>query len=148
VGDGEDVPHLKARAQRLGVADLIDWHGSVAHEDVPGFYRRAAVTVLPSLTDSESFGMTLVEAMASGCPVVGSAVGGIPFVIRDGVDGLLATPGDATDLAAAVGEILTNPIRAAAMGQAGRAAAETRWDWNRQKEQTKEVLTGVAKTTT
>ena len=71
VGDGDDVAHLQAQAERLGVADRIDWIGRVDHRDLPQHYRRAGVTVLPSLTESESFGMTLVEAMASGCPVVG-----------------------------------------------------------------------------
>ena len=103
VGDGDDVAALRRRAERLGVADIIDWHGQVDHDELPRFYQRAGVTVLPSLTESESFGMTLVEAMASGCPVVGSAVGGIPFVIRDSVDGLLVPPGDPAALADGTG---------------------------------------------
>ena len=73
--------------------------------------------------------MTLVEAMASGCPVVGSDVGGIPFVVRDGVDGLLVRPGDADALADALAAVLTDPARAAALGAAGREAAVERWDW-------------------
>ena len=93
VGDGDDVAHLQARPPSSGSADLVDWQGAVDHAGCPQHYRRAGVTVLPSLTEAESFGMTLVEAMASGCPVVGSDVGGIPFVIRDGVDGLLVPPG-------------------------------------------------------
>lgn len=143
VGDGDDVRHLQAQAERLGVADCIDWHGQVGHDELPRFYRRAAVTVLPSLTESESFGMTLVEAMASGCAVVGSDVGGIPFVIRDGVDGLLVPPGDAVALAGALGTVLRDPARAARLGAAGREAAQTRWDWTRQRERTIDVLDAV-----
>lgn len=144
VGDGDDVTALRARAAERGVADLIDWHGHVQHHDLPRFYQRAAVTVLPSLTESESFGMTLVEAMASGCPVVGSAVGGIPFVVRDGVDGVLVAPGDPVALADAVADIVTDPARAAALGAAGRESARTRWDWSHQRENTVRVLEGVA----
>ncbi len=145
VGDGDDVGELKARAARLGVADCIDWHGKVDHKDLPYFYRRAGVTVLPSLTESESFGMTLIEAMATGCPVVGSEVGGIPFVIRDGVDGLLARPGNPTALAAALGTVLTDRTLASALGAAGRKAALSRWDWARQQEQTIQVLEEAAR---
>ena len=116
VGDGDDVDHLRRRAAALGVADLISWHGRVSHRELPGHYRRAGVTVLPSLTESESFGMTLVEAMACGCPVVGSAVGGIPFVVRDGVDGLLVPPGDPAALAEALAAVLDRP---AARGRPG-----------------------------
>jgi glycosyltransferase involved in cell wall biosynthesis len=140
VGDGDDVPALQARAARLGVGDLIDWHGPVEHDRLPHFYRRAGVTVLPSLTESESFGMTLVEAMASGCPVVGSAVGGIPFVIRDNVDGLLVAPGDPSALAEALAAVLTDPDRAASLGAAGREAATSRWDWNRQRDSTLRII--------
>ena len=145
VGDGDDVPHLKALADRLGVADSIDWHGQVAHDDLPRFYQRAGVTVLPSLTESESFGMTLVEAMATGCPVVGSNVGGIPFVIRDNVDGVLVPPGDASALADGVASVLTDPTKAAALGAAGREAALARWDWGRQEERTIRVIEEAAR---
>jgi glycosyltransferase involved in cell wall biosynthesis len=140
VGDGDDVTELQALAIRLGVDDLVEWTGPVDHANLPQHYRRAGVTVLPSLTESESFGMTLVEAMASGCPVVGSAVGGIPFVIRDGIDGLLVTPGDTQELAEALGTVLRDPARAASLGAAGREAAEQRWDWGRREEQLMDVI--------
>ena len=140
VGDGDDVDDLKALASRLGVDDLVEWTGAVDHADLPEHYRRAGVTVLPSLTESESFGMTLVEAMASGCPVVGSAVGGIPFVIRNGIDGLLVAPGDTDALAEALGAVLRDPVRAASLGAAGREAAEQRWDWGQREEQLMDVI--------
>ncbi|WP_036225516.1 glycosyltransferase family 4 protein [Marmoricola sp. URHB0036] len=145
VGDGDDVPALRQRAEALGVADAIEWHGRVEHDELPAYYQRAGVTVLPSLTESESFGMTLVEAMATGCPVVGSATGGIPFVVRDEVDGLLVPPGDAGALADALAVVLTDPARAAALGAAGREAARARWDWSRQEDRTLRVLDQAAR---
>jgi glycosyltransferase involved in cell wall biosynthesis len=136
VGDGDDVEALQKRAAELGVADVVDWAGRLPHDELPGRYRRAGVTVLPSLTASESFGMTLVEAMACGCPVVGSDVGGIPSVVRDGVDGVLVPPGDPAALAEALAGVLTAPDRAARLGTAGRDAAVTRWDWRQQEART------------
>jgi glycosyltransferase involved in cell wall biosynthesis len=145
VGSGDDVAALQEQARRLGVADLVTWHGRVAHEDLPDHYRRAGVTVLPSLTEAESFGMTLVEAMAGGCPVVGSDVGGVPFVVRDGVDGLLVRPGDLDALAAALARVLTEPGTAERMGTAGREAAVARWDWARQEDTTVRVVEQAAR---
>ncbi len=145
VGTGDDVPHLTARAERLGVADMVEWRGAVDHADLPEHYRSAGVTVLPSLTESESFGITLVEAMASGCPVVGSDVGGIPHVVRDGVDGLLTPPGDHAALADALATVLLDREGAAAMGAAGREAAASRWDWARQEERLVQVIGNVVR---
>ena len=145
VGDGDDVATLQARAEQLGVTQSIDWVGRVDHHALPRHYQRAGVTVLPSLTESESFGMTLVEAMASGCPVVGSDVGGSPFVVRDGVDGLLVPPGDARALAEALAAVLSDPARAAALGAAGREAAVSRWDWSRQRDAMVRVIDDVAR---
>ena len=107
VGDGDDVEALQKRAAELGVADLIDWRGRVHHDELPAYYHRAGVTVLPSLTESESFGMTLAEALACGCPVVGSDVGGIPYVVGD--DGRLVPPGDPLALAEALAAALDEP---------------------------------------
>jgi len=120
--------------------DLITWHGAVDHESLPAFYDRAAVTVLPSLTEAESFGMTLVEAMATGCPVVGSAVGGIPHVIRHGEDGLLVPPGEPDALAEAVAALMLDPVRRRDLAAAGRQAAESRWDWKHQEKRMISVL--------
>ena len=129
VGDGDDVPTLRARAASLGIEDRVVWRGSLHGEELVGAYQSAAVVVLPSLTESESFGMTLVEAMACGRPVVGSDVGGIPFVVRDGVDGLLVPPGDAAALARALERLLSSPEELTRLGEAGRQAAVERWDW-------------------
>jgi glycosyltransferase involved in cell wall biosynthesis len=144
VGDGDDVRRLQDCAAELGVAHAIDWRGAVDHWALPELYRRAGVTVLPSLTEAESFGITLVEAMASGCPVVASRVGGIPYVVRDGVDGQLVTPGDPTALADALADVLLDPARAAEMGAGGREAAASRWDWTCQERRLVDLIEGVA----
>lgn len=134
VGDGDLVPEVKALAAELGVADSIRWHGSLSHAELAHVMRRVSVTCLPSLTESESFGMTLIEAMASGCPVVGSDVGGIPHVVRSDVDGLVVPPGETAPLAEALASILEDDALARRLGRAGRIAAEDTWDWSRQRE--------------
>jgi glycosyltransferase involved in cell wall biosynthesis len=143
VGEGDAVPGLKALATELGVADHVRWHGGLSPEGVAGHYRSTSATVLPSLTEAESFGMVLVEAMASGCPVVGSEVGGIPYVVRDEVDGLIVSPGDVHALATALVRLLEDPHLVARMGREGRRAAEERWDWRLQEKATLGVVRGA-----
>jgi glycosyltransferase involved in cell wall biosynthesis len=134
VGDGDDVVTRQKQAADLGVADVVDWTGRVDHAQLPARYRRAGVTVLPSLTESESFGMALAEALACGCPVVGSDVGGIPFVVRDGVDGRLVPPGDPATLAAALAGVLTDPPQ----------VDTGRWGWDQRIEATVRVMEAAA----
>lgn len=144
VGDGDDVPALRSRAAALGIAARVDWRGALSGAELVGAYQQASVVVLPSLTESESFGMTLVEAMACGRPVVGSRVGGIPFVVRDGVDGVLVPPGDVGSLASALTGLLRDGDRRAALGAAGRAVAEQRWDWRHSTGATLQLLREAA----
>lgn len=110
-------------AAALGtVADRIDFLGHL--HDVAPLYPLLNVVCVPSL--SEAFGLSAIEALALGVPVVGSAVGGLPEVIHDGATGLLVPPADPQALASAVLELLRNPDRARAMGMAGqREAGET-----------------------
>ena len=98
VGNGDAVADHRSRAARLGIADCVAFRGFLNDVGLVEAYRRATVVVLPSLTESESFGMALLEGMSCGRPVVGSRVGGIPIVVTDGDDGLLVPPATRTPL--------------------------------------------------
>jgi len=122
VGEGPARADLEERAAREGVSHCTLFPG--LRRDVPEVMRALDLFVQPSLW--EGFGITLLEAMAVGTPVVASRVGGIPEVIADGAEGLLVPPGDAPALASACAQVLRNRERAARMGKAGieRVGAE------------------------
>ena len=123
--------YLEASLARLP-ADArarIRLHGKRPHDELPAFYRRADVLVVPSL--SEAFGKPAVEAMASGLPVVATRVGGIPEVVADGETGLLVPPNDPVALAEAMGRLAADPALRARLGAAGRARAEERFSYDR-----------------
>ncbi|MEA3201287.1 MAG: hypothetical protein QOE90_2715 [Thermoplasmata archaeon] len=117
-------------AERYRKLPRVEVAGRVDDDQLVEEYQRASVLVLPSTSAAESFGMVLAEANACGRPVVGSRVGGIPFFVRDGENGLLAAPGDAADLAAKIGRLLGDADLRRRLGEAGRARvlAEHRWD--------------------
>jgi glycosyltransferase involved in cell wall biosynthesis len=83
---------------------------------------------MPSRTDS--FGIVFLEAWANGLPVVAAAAGGVPEVVQDGRTGLLVPFGDVPRLAAALGELIDEPARARAMGEAGRTHVNTGYTWD------------------
>jgi len=92
IGSGPEKETLVNRAHELGLENQIHFPGVVDNEDLPSYYHAADVFVLPSINKSgktEALGVVLLEAMASGCPVIGSNVGGIPDIIIDGVNGFL-----------------------------------------------------------
>lgn len=125
VGEGDLVDAYRARfAQR----DVV-FAGRVAEASLPREYSEASVVVLPSITAAESFGMVLAEANACERPVVASDVGGIPCFVRDGENGLLVPPGDASALADAIERVLADPSLARRLGANGRARVvrEHRW---------------------
>jgi glycosyltransferase involved in cell wall biosynthesis len=131
VGGGDAVSDHLALAAGLGIAHRVDAVGELTGAALVAELRTAAVAVLPSRTEAESFGMALVEAMACATPVVGSAVGGIPGVVVDGVTGLLVPPGDPVALAEACGRLLGDGALADRLGAAGRRRAEEHYDWRR-----------------
>ena len=96
--------HIHREVARLGLECAIDWTGFT--RDVPAELARLDLFVLPSLF-GEGLPMVVLEAMAAGIPLVATRVEGIPEAIRPGIDGLLATPGDAEALAAAIDSYLT-----------------------------------------
>lgn len=98
---------IKGRAARLQIAEAIDWTGFT--RDVPAEMRRMDLFVLPSLF-GEGLPMVVLEAMAHGVPVVGTRVEGVPEAVRDGAEGVLAAPGDAVDLSAAIRRFLDGQV--------------------------------------
>lgn len=98
---------IKAQAERLEIADAIDWTGFT--RDVPAELAKMDLFVLPSLF-GEGLPMVVLEAMAHGVPVIGTRVEGVPEAVRDGIDGLLAEPDDAVDLARAIRQFLDGEV--------------------------------------
>jgi glycosyltransferase involved in cell wall biosynthesis len=117
VGDGRLRPALEEQGRQLGVADRVRFLGVRA--DVPDLLRAADLFTLLSVSEAAS--LTLMEAMACALPVVVTAVGGNPDIVRDGREGLLVPRGDGAAAAAAFLRLLDDPAEAARMGAAGRA---------------------------
>jgi glycosyltransferase involved in cell wall biosynthesis len=122
VGGGPLREVLQQQAEALHIADRVTFVRQIASTDMPPRYHALDVLVLPSLTRrnwKEQFGRVLVEAMASGIPVIGSDSGAIPDVIGEG--GLVVPEGDVNALADALLRLMNRPDEAAALGQKGRA---------------------------
>ena len=96
VGDGSLRASMEQQAVELGCADHIRWVGRQPQEELPRWYGQMDVVLMPSR--SEGFGLTAIEAMACGCVVVASDVGGLPEVVRDGACGLLHRTEDIADM--------------------------------------------------
>jgi len=122
VGDGADRGRLQDLARQLGIGDRVDFIGQLPSLALPAEYHKIDTLVLPSLTRpkwKEQFGRVLVEAMASGLPVLGSDSGAIPSVL--GGAGRILPEGDVAALAAALRDLRDQPRQRDAMIAAGRA---------------------------
>jgi glycosyltransferase involved in cell wall biosynthesis len=123
VGDGPDRDGVEELAGELGVIRHCLFPGY--QEDVGSFFSAFDVFVLPS--GSEGTPVTAIEALASGCPVVATRVGGVPDVVDDGVDGFLVEPAAADELASRLVQLARDPELRARMGDAGRERMRTRY---------------------
>jgi len=102
--DGEYVDEVHQTAQDVGVASSVSLPGFVPEADLAPLYAVADAFVLPSL--EEGFGMTVIEALAAGTPVVGTRVGAVPDILDNGVHGHLVDPNDPNGLADAIEQTL------------------------------------------
>jgi glycosyltransferase involved in cell wall biosynthesis len=123
VGDGPDRHHVEERASELGIVRHCLFLGY--QEDVSGWYRAFDAMILPSA--NEGTPVVVIEALAAGCPVVATSVGGVPDVVREGIDGFLVPPRDTEALAERLARLAQDPELRARMGAAGRESVPPRY---------------------
>ncbi len=134
VGGGPAEPSLRRAVAARGLSDSVLFAGPVAPADLPAYYAAGDVFAMPCRTrraglDVEGLGMVFLEAAACGLPVVAGTSGGAPEAVREGITGHVVDPRSPAAVAEALAELLADPVRARAMGAAGRAWVEERWSW-------------------
>ena len=138
IGDGPLKRRLRALARSLGLGERVSFLGARPHAEVRAWMRKAALLVLPSVRTItgrvEALGQVLLEAAASGVPVIGSREGGIPESVIDGRTGFLVPARDPDALARRMIELLDDSTLRYRMGAAARAHVERNFDIRRQTE--------------
>ncbi len=147
VGDGDDAPRLRALAEASGVAGRVGFVGPMRDDELPEAYATSTIYLGASRVDKEinveGFGISFLEAAASGLPSVAGDSGGVRSAVRDGETGILVPPTDAEAVAGAIRSLLLNPDRRARMGRAARHAVETHYNWDRVARETREFTYDV-----
>jgi glycosyltransferase involved in cell wall biosynthesis len=131
IGDGPEQPALRAEARRLGVGDRVLFAGALPHYlDLIPYYLAADAFWFPSNARSEAFGLVQVEAMASGCPVINTAIphSGVSWVSLHDQTGLTIPVDDPGALAAAANRLLDEPGLRDRLAAGGRARAASEFD--------------------
>jgi glycosyltransferase involved in cell wall biosynthesis len=128
-GDGPERAWVEGRRQHPGLNGSLELVGPIPHSNVPELLKRASILCLPSR--GEPFGMVVLEAMASGRPVVAVDGPGPRYLVDDGRGGYLVPPADVPALAEALLRVLDNPARLDAMGRHNRRKIEAELSWRR-----------------
>ena len=127
VGDGSEMNKLKEAVSKLKIANQVIFVGSVVNSEMPKYYAASDIVVLPSLKEATS--IAGLEAMASGKPLVGTNVGGIPQIITEGETGILVPPKNPEALGRAIVYLLTNNEKRIEIGLNARKRVETEFSW-------------------
>ena len=144
VGDGSERKSFEQTLARYSLHDRAQFTGAIPYDHVPQLYQQMDVLVVPTQTTNrirEQFGRVIVEAMASGVPVIGSTCGAIPEVID--AAGVIVPEGDANALADALRTVLIDLHLREQLARAGRQRIETHYTWDRVADKTYELFCHV-----
>lgn len=129
VGPGNQTEELKELAAKLGISDRVRFIGKVPHIDVPKWLNRFDVYAAPSILDSESFGVAVIEASSCRKPVIVSDVGGLPEVVEDGKTGFIVPSGNVDKLSEKITQLIMDEKLRENMGIAGEKRVKELYDW-------------------
>lgn len=144
IGTGDAVEYYRRQAEDLGIGKSIIMNGVKTGPELAAAYRRARAVVLPSISDSEAFSLVLVEAMASGRPVIATDIGGNPQVVDDGVNGLLVPAKNPAAMAKAIEKILTEDEFARQLGRAGAQKSKS-FSWEKRVGEYEDLFSELTK---
>ena len=146
VGDGPLEAEMRSRAAALGIADRIQFTGSLADDEVQAHYQACDALVLPSVARTEAFGVVQIEAMAAGLPVVSTRLPtGVPWVNQDGVSGIVVPPDDAASLGAALRCLAHDAVLRTRLADGARRRAEALFSRERMVRAFKDVVETVVR---
>ncbi|KAA0092391.1 glycosyltransferase family 1 protein [Mycolicibacterium sp. P1-18] len=145
VGGGPYLADLRRLAHAGGVAEDVVFTEGVPAEELPAHHAMADVFAMPCRTrghglDVEGLGIVYLEASATGVPVVAGNSGGAPESVLDGTTGMVVDGDDVGAITAAVGDLLSDPDRAAEMGRAGRDWVVDEWQWRTKARRLSQLL--------
>jgi phosphatidylinositol alpha-1,6-mannosyltransferase len=147
VGEGVDETRLRAHVSELHLEGNVIFAGAIPDTDLPEAYATATIYAGPSRIDNvinaEGFGISFLEASASGLPVVAGDSGGVRSAVRDGETGIVLPPLDVDAWAETIGDLLRSESRRSALGSAGRRAVETFYNWDRVARDTRDFTAEV-----
>ncbi|MFC1682145.1 glycosyltransferase family 4 protein, partial [Nanoarchaeota archaeon] len=121
----------------------VEFIGTRKGKELVKEINKSKILILPSTSNAESFGMVLIESMTCKKPVIGSNIGGIPYVIDDGKNGLLVPPKNPQALADAIIKILNNPKLAKKMGEEGYKKVKENFTWDVSAKKMNEIIERV-----
>jgi phosphatidyl-myo-inositol dimannoside synthase len=148
VGVGPDEQRLRSLAAELKVADRTIFAGALADDEIAEAYATATIYVgLSRVEDvifAEGFGISFVEAAASGLPSVAGDSGGVRSAVREGISGIIVPPRDVRVVSRAIQDLLNNADARRKMGEAARSLVESYYNWDRVARDTRDFTYQVA----
>jgi phosphatidylinositol alpha-1,6-mannosyltransferase len=149
VGEGHDEARIRELARELGVLDKVGFVGPMRDDELPEAYATSTIYLGASRVDNEinveGFGISFLEAGASGVPSVAGDSGGVRSAVRDGETGIVVPPTDPDAISDAIRSLLLNRDRRIQMGKAARRAVETHYNWDRVARDTREFTKEVVR---
>lgn len=142
VGSGPEEAELRGLATKLGVSARVAFAERVPHRDLPQLLAQCDIFVQPS-TGEEAFGISVVEAMACGLPVLASDNGGLPEILVDGQTGFLLPPGNVDAWRAKLAQLTQDAACLARIGMAGRKRAVSHFTWSANAARLETLLSGT-----
>lgn len=140
VGEGTDEARLRNLAADLDVMDRVGFAGAMRDDELPEAYATATIYLglsrIDNTINAEGFGISFTEASASGLPIIAGDSGGVRAAVRDGETGIIVNPTDVDAVVAAIRDLLRDEERRHALGEAGRRAAVTYYNWDRVARET------------